>query len=150
MVLGRPVSRRILRSVAWLARKRFTAGSCAIVLNKEGHVLLAKNRWRGDRWGLPGGFLKRHESPEEALRRELAEEVGLTGSYSVQAIDRYLQADAPHVEFLYWVRVDDHFVPSAQDRLELRAVGWFPGDTLPELLPEAAVAVRKAQEKGLL
>lgn len=54
---------------------------------RRSHVLLVRARHRR-RWQLPGGGLKRRESPLDAARREVAEEtgidpriVGFTGSY---------------------------------------------------------------------
>lgn len=52
-----------------------------ILKNAEGKILLQKrpkdaNRFP-DSWGLFGGGLKLDESPEEALRREVREELGL-------------------------------------------------------------------------
>jgi len=39
-------------------------------------VLLIRHLYR-QRWGVPGGLLQRHESPADAARREVREEVGL-------------------------------------------------------------------------
>jgi len=48
--------------------------------NEEGKVLLARRRetgFLGGLWELPGGKIERGEDPEEALRRELREELGI-------------------------------------------------------------------------
>ncbi|GAB5555118.1 MAG: NUDIX domain-containing protein [Saprospiraceae bacterium] len=42
----------------------------------EGKVVLLRTDQRG--WDLPGGKLRRGESPEAALRRECQEELGIT------------------------------------------------------------------------
>ena len=49
------------------------------VLRREGRVLISR-RIRGadvGRWEFPGGKLERGETPEQALRRELREELGI-------------------------------------------------------------------------
>ncbi|HSJ01144.1 MAG: NUDIX domain-containing protein [Verrucomicrobium sp.] len=49
----------------------------ALILNQAGEVLLLKTHKWSDRWGIPGGKIKRGETCEEALRREIQEETGL-------------------------------------------------------------------------
>lgn len=143
------VPHALLRGAAWLTRRWFTAGSCAVVVNADEAVLLVRSRLRAGAWGLPGGFLKRREPPETALRRELAEEIGLTGAYPVEAVDQYLHEHASHLEFLYRVCVTDRFVAAPQDSVEVAEVSWFHPDQLPELLPEAVLALRKASQRGM-
>ncbi len=54
--------------------------ACALV-DRDGRVLLARRpegKELGGLWEFPGGKVHRGESPEEALIRELAEELGIT------------------------------------------------------------------------
>jgi len=46
--------------------------------DRDGHVLLARNAaWPGRFFGLITGFMEAGESPEEGIRREIAEETSL-------------------------------------------------------------------------
>lgn len=50
----------------------------AVVLNENGEVLLVRpHGYREDEWTLAGGGVEEGESPIEAMRRELAEELGV-------------------------------------------------------------------------
>lgn len=52
----------------------------AAIIRENGKVLIAQRKrgsYFGLRWEFPGGKLEKNESPEECLRRELREELGL-------------------------------------------------------------------------
>lgn len=55
-------------------------GVTAAVIEEGGRVLVARRK-RGDRyegrWEFPGGKVERGETPEESLKRELREEMGI-------------------------------------------------------------------------
>ena len=56
------------------ARKR--VGADALVRDEQGRILLVDPKYKPD-WDMPGGMAEANEPPIEALRRELAEELGL-------------------------------------------------------------------------
>jgi 8-oxo-dGTP pyrophosphatase MutT (NUDIX family) len=67
----------LVRSLNAIAA-RFTVGAVGVVFNQRGEVLLLEHVYRHRYpWGLPGGWVSRREQPDQALQRELAEEVGL-------------------------------------------------------------------------
>jgi 8-oxo-dGTP pyrophosphatase MutT (NUDIX family) len=53
-------------------------GVAGAVYDDQGRILLVKHRYNPG-WRLPGGGVGRGEPPQEAVMRELAEEVGLSG-----------------------------------------------------------------------
>jgi len=55
--------------------KRQTILAAAGVAVRDGCVLLLEDRW--GRWGLPSGYLEEGEAPEDTLRREILEELGV-------------------------------------------------------------------------
>lgn len=62
----------------WLLSPKYTVGVNAIIIDKEGRIWLQQHRfWPNTAWGLPGGIMKANESPDNALRREIREEIGL-------------------------------------------------------------------------
>jgi 8-oxo-dGTP pyrophosphatase MutT (NUDIX family) len=66
------------RAVWRIRQPRFTAGVVAVVLNEAGQVLLVEHVFHPHYpWGLPGGWVDRHENPAETILRELSEELGL-------------------------------------------------------------------------
>lgn len=51
----------------------------AMILNEQNHVLLAQRKFEPFKgmWQTPGGFMQLHESYEEAVKREMMEELGV-------------------------------------------------------------------------
>ncbi len=63
----------------------------AIIRNDKGEVLLTKRGiepFKGC-WDLPGGFIDNGESPEEAIYRELEEELGIKKMNKIEMCDMF-------------------------------------------------------------
>lgn len=127
---------------------------CAcLVAEKDGKLLLVRVR-QNEHWYLPGGKIEDAESPEEALHRELDEELGISitpGSlgylYSVVGpaygqtgevelicfSASFAQEPRPHGEIsaVDWLSCDDHsrFAPAVQI---LCASFLYSGERRPE------------------
>lgn len=87
------------------------------------------------RWALPGGFVGIDESLEDAVRRELEEETGITRLYLEQlytfgAPKRDPRERIISVAYYALVKLADHTVRAASDA---RNVAWFPVADLPSL-----------------
>jgi len=59
---------------------QFLIGVTGIILNSKNEILLFKYSYRQTEWGLPGGYIKAKEHPQEALEREIEEESGFVVS----------------------------------------------------------------------
>jgi 8-oxo-dGTP diphosphatase len=92
-----------------------------IVCVRNGKVLLvARAR---SRWSLPGGTIKRAESPLDAARRELAEETSLAGM-ELTYLFQFGGLSKRHYVF----RADIHRDASPEARNEISRCRWFnPG-----------------------
>jgi ADP-ribose pyrophosphatase YjhB (NUDIX family) len=103
------------------------------VIVKEDTVLLIQRGvepYKGF-WGTPGGYVEWDESTEDAVRREVHEETGLTVT-NVKMVNIYSDP-ARHpkqtINIVYKVEVEDG-EPKANDDAE--AVEWFSLESLPE------------------
>jgi 8-oxo-dGTP pyrophosphatase MutT (NUDIX family) len=118
----------------------YMVGAMALIQDDAGRILLLEHTYRRDiPWGLPGGWLKRSESPEAGLAREVLEETGLT-----VRVDALLSADfwgSTQFDLLYRCSVlSGTYRPSDETSNHC----WSPIHELPRLLPNQWALLRKA------
>lgn len=119
-----------------MERKQITVVAAIIVNN--GLILTTQRgygKWRGW-WEFPGGKIEDGESPEEALRREIMEELDMT----VEVGDRLTTVNYDYPEFhltmhCHWCRMSsgemkllEHESALWLSPKELRKVQWLPAD----------------------
>lgn len=114
---------------------RFTVTAGALIFNDSGQILLLKHRFRaGSGWGIPGGFLEHGEQPEQALRRELREEIGLEVS-QLQIFTARSFKKPRQVEILFHCQASAQAAHVTPLTMEVERAEWFSPQRLPAGLP---------------
>jgi ADP-ribose pyrophosphatase YjhB (NUDIX family) len=115
-----------------------------LVTNEDGEVLLLRGILSDGKWTLPGGGIKRHETPAVAAWRELREETGINVPKDSLKFVRTLTRADTQVSFtalLYQLSVKRTALPDGLiNPLEIRDVAWFDRDKLPAPLSSIAQA----------
>jgi 8-oxo-dGTP pyrophosphatase MutT (NUDIX family) len=129
--LGYRSAHMLLRGYWFLARP--AVSGVKAVLTDGSRVLLVRHTYGPASWDLPGGSIKRRELPLSAVRREMAEELGITiedwrplGAITGRMHHRR--------DTLHCFRAELADPPLTLDLGELAAVEWFPRDHLPSEL----------------
>jgi ADP-ribose pyrophosphatase YjhB (NUDIX family) len=129
--LWRRVPKRMRRFIYVLLNARFTVTVGAVIVDEQNRVLLLQHRFRpGHDWGIPGGFISSREQPEDALRRELREEIGLEVDNVEIALIHTLER-VQQVEIVY--RATPCNAPQPRS-LEILSAEWFDLAALPHSL----------------
>ena len=125
-----------LRRAYWFVTRPVSVGVLGLVVDEDGSVLLVEQTYRSG-WYLPGGGVRRKEPLDEALRRELREEVGVEPTAP------------PRLHGVYWnfaerksdyvaVFVVEHWQRRPADSIEIERDAFFAPGELPEETSPAA------------
>ncbi|SHO49864.1 (deoxy)nucleoside triphosphate pyrophosphohydrolase [Desulfopila aestuarii] len=111
----------------------------AAIIEKDGRILAARKRdglHLAGYWEFPGGKLEAHETPEDCLRRELTEELGIhceIGPFLAESLHDYgtkiirlLGFHARHTRGDF--HLTDHDAIRWLTAEELATVQWAPAD----------------------
>jgi ADP-ribose pyrophosphatase YjhB (NUDIX family) len=135
-----------LRSLAIPGRGR----GVKCVITHRGSVLLVRHTYgKRDTWYLPGGRMRRRESPLETAEREMHEELGVQGLgwRELATWDMRVERVAVRVTSLY-AELED---PAAVrvDPVEIAQARWFEPHALPAPLgTEVALLVALLTERS--
>lgn len=114
----------------WFVFRPNTKGVKAL-LWCEDNILLVRHSYGDAQWKIPGGGIKRNEEPEDAVHREVHEELSLTlkqpKKIGLYGHTTEYKKDTVHC-FSGSVEVCDYTI----DGVEIIAAEWFSVDQLPE------------------
>ena len=117
----------------WMLRRPPPAG-VKVVLRRGDDVLLVRHTYgRRGEWDLPGGFINDGEAPQDAVLRELSEEVGLDAERPV-ALGAILLRSSGRRDTVHCFAADaaaDGDGSLAVDEGEIAQARWFAHDALP-------------------
>lgn len=136
------------------ATPRMAAGALFI----DGERVLLVRKTYGNRWDIPGGYINRGESPADACRREVHEEIGLDraptrllvhdwapredegdkllyvfGCGALGADEARIQLDGKELDHWEWVpirQIDEYLIPRLARRLHHAYRAEADGTTL--------------------
>jgi ADP-ribose pyrophosphatase YjhB (NUDIX family) len=137
----RRLPRRARLAVVHRVAPSFTVGAICVIERADGRVLLVRHTYR-NRWGFPGGLLKRGEDVADGARREAMEEVGLDiellGEPAV-----VVEPEPRRVDVVYRCRLANGADPDAirSTSPEILEAQWVAREALPELQHEATGAL---------
>ena len=110
--------------------RSFKTARCILYRDNEFLLAIHSSFWgqRNGRWGLPGGQIERGESPEDAVARELEEELSLY-------LPKLLEIGPyPYKRNLHMVFAAEVNEPIRDwDDTELLDIGWFSVEDVREL-----------------
>jgi 8-oxo-dGTP diphosphatase len=142
MVAFRLMPARLRRAAVRAGTPSYTVGAVAVLRRDDGQVLFVDQRHSGG-WALPGGLLRRGECPDDAVVREVAEEVGVQlAPASLPVPLAAVNARVRRVDLVYVLDLPTGAKAHQEDEAEVRRVGWFSLDRLPDVSDPTAEILR--------
>jgi len=135
-----------------MAERKHTEVAVGILIREDDALLLStrpEGKPYAGYWEFPGGKLEAGETVEQALRRELHEELGIT--IAGASVWKVTEHDYPHALVrLHWCKV--HAWTGEFEMREGQAMCWqqLPLDVTPVLPGAIPVLSWLAEERGLV
>jgi ADP-ribose pyrophosphatase YjhB (NUDIX family) len=125
-----------LLKLYWFLVRPKTFGVQCVIQHGDA-ILLVRNTYGRRQWTFPGGSIARGETAEEAIRREVREEVSLPLQrlQHLGAFDTTIDYKRDHVEVFAGVAPDRQITTDPGEILEAQ---WFQPQDLPPLASAAA------------
>lgn len=125
-----------LRRAYWFVARPVSVGVLGLVVDKAGRILLVEQTYRSG-WYLPGGGVRRKEPLDDALRRELREEVGVEPTAPPRLHGVYWNFAESKSDYVA-VFVVERWTRRPASSIEIVNDGFFAPDDLPEETSPAA------------
>ena len=106
-----------------------TIGARAIVIN-DGKVLLVRHTYMDSKWYTVGGGVEKGETPMQAVKRELMEEVGVRCLQMPRLFGVYYSNYEKRDDYVV-LYIVDKFEQEHANSTEILEMKWFPLQQLP-------------------
>lgn len=134
---------------SWLTRDSFASATHIIIMTEAQEVLLLRRTGYdyGGHWGLPGGGIEPGETSQEALIREMAEEIGVDLTMFPEAVEAMQQVTVREGSVTWALVITEPFEPILNR--EHDAYQWADATELPEPMhPNAAAVIQHYLNKS--
>ncbi|MCA9931211.1 MAG: NUDIX domain-containing protein [Anaerolineales bacterium] len=150
-IMRRPLMRKLMQLGILLTVPQQRIGVGVVVLDEIGRVLLLRHVFHPFApWGVPGGWLHRHEDPADGALRELWEETRLTADLHSVIYLKHEKAP-PHLGIVYLAYAASQPLQLSGEIME---ACWCDPDQIPEEMfdfvreaIETAVHIHNKQQK---
>src|SRR5207249_1833228 len=136
-----PIRRWLIASLGGvyndLVRRRSRLGAAAVIFDRDGRVLLVRHSYGRRGWELPGGGREPQESVEQAVGREVREELGVEIA-DLRLCGVYYEADVDQHHFAFQCRLAAGAEPKASSP-EILECGYWPLASLPRPMTDFTV-----------
>jgi 8-oxo-dGTP pyrophosphatase MutT (NUDIX family) len=143
-----PIRRWLIASLGGLYNdligRRTHLGAAAVIFDRNGQVLLVHHSYGQRGWELPGGGRQPKESLQQAVLREVREELGVEAmTPELRAV--YYEPGVDQHHFAFRCRLPDGLDPTPRSA-EILECGYWPVDALPRPINDFTIQrIRDAQ-----
>lgn len=139
-------------------QKKYRKNVAIFVLNTDGQILVCERNDANGAWQLPQGGIDPEESPEQAMKRELLEEIGTNNVTLIDSLTNPIRYDWPeHLysrgyhgqeQYYFLVRIEDVTSISldSHEKPEFQQIRWVGAQ---EFLKIEAGFKKSAYEQAL-
>ncbi|MBA4320230.1 MAG: hypothetical protein C0412_17675 [Flavobacterium sp.] len=128
----------IVRLYWFVARPKNFGVKC--ILQYENQILMVRHTYGHKLWCFPGGGMKKGEIPEEAVRREIREEVNIEMSELI-SIGQFFTASEYKRDTVYCFESEVKSKDFKINEEEIREAKWFPINNLPSNISRYATEI---------
>jgi putative (di)nucleoside polyphosphate hydrolase len=128
------------------SKKDYRENVAAVIINKDKKILMCEHVWIKGSWQMPQGGVEFNETEEEAILRELEEEIGTNKLIILDKMDKKLKYEFPYYlkakydfsgqiqrYFLVYFYGDDREIRfDNQPKPEFRSFEWVDLDEPPK------------------
>lgn len=108
---------------------RITLAGC-VILDANGRLLLMhRNTPKRVQWELPGGKIEEDEEPEQAARREVLEELGISVSIVKKLGEKSFEEDGYEMDYIWFLATVKKGTPTLKEE-KFDALKYFSWDEL--------------------